>query len=363
MPPLTRRAILRAATPLASAAAAGTPTVTEWAATSPLRVMTRNLGLGAGLFSVLRADAIDPEGVYGKFDEVTDSGVSSRMRAVAEEVARERPAVVGVQEAATVRRGPAGGEATTTVVDFLGELRSALRALDAPYRIASRVTNADVSLPAAPSVGAPFTVRLTDSDALLVRADVSVREATAHNFRANVTASVSDRRITATRGYCLAELSVDGVPVTAVSTHLAAASRLVRRLQVGELLRALDGRDTAVAVLGDFNSGSVHGDGSAYDSLVAEFTDAWTVADGDGATCCQVPTLRNDRSRLAYRFDGVLVRGPVEPLAARLTGHTPDARVTVDDRTLWPSDHAGVVADLRVAPPLSDPVALVRSLL
>lgn len=360
MSSISRRAALRAAATLAPTVA---PAVPEWPATTETRVATRNLGLGAGLFGLLSADDVEPARVYAAFDDVRASGVSTRMRAIAAEIDRERPAVVGLQEAASVRRGPANEEATAGVVDFLDELQQALVARGTRYRVAASVTNADVSLPADPPDGASFTVRLVDRDVLLVRPDVPVVRTAAATYGVNASRTLGGRRLTATRGYCLADVLLDGVAVTAVATHLAASSGFVRRAQVGELLAALDGRDRATVLLGDLNSGPADDRGSAYHSLVTEFTDAWSIADGDGPTCCQVPTLTNDRSRLDRRVDVVFVRGPVEPLAVRRTGGSDDAKVTVGDRTLWPSDHAGVVADLRVAPSLADPRGVLRALL
>lgn len=360
VPPITRRAALRAAATLAPTVA---PSVPEWPATTETRVATRNLGLGAGLFGLLSADDLDPARVYATFDDVRASGVSTRMRTIAAEIDRERPAIVGLQEAASIRRGPSNEEATAGVVDFLDELQQALVARGTPYRVAASVTNADVSLPADPPDGAPFTVRLVDRDVLLVRPDVPVVGTSAATYDVNASRTVGGRRLTATRGYCLADVLLDGVAVTGVATHLAASSGFVRRAQVGELLAALDGRDDATVLLGDLNSAPADGGGSAYHSLATEFTDAWSVADGAGPTCCQIPTLTNDGSRLDRRVDVVFVRGPIDPLAVRRTGEAVDARVTVGDRTLWPSDHAGVVADLRVAPSLADPRGVVRALL
>lgn len=360
MSPLRRRDALRAAGALSTLSV---PRVSSWAATTETRALTWNLGLGAGLFQLLSADDLDPELVYAKYREVLDSGVPTRMRAIATEIAHERPAVVGVQEAATVLRGPPDCEVTEPVVDFLTQLQADLRGADAPYRVASTVENADITLPATPPDGESFTVGLVDRDALLVREDVVFEGTSAGNYEINVRTTVGDRTLTATRGYCLAALRLDGVATTAVSTHLASSSTTVRRVQAAELLDVLGGHTGAQLLLGDFNSGPNAGEGSAYASLTEEFTDAWTTADGDGVTCCQLPTLHNVNSRLRRRIDAVLVRGPVEPLSVRRTGEAPEARVDVGDRTLWASDHAGIVADLRVAPSLDDPREVVRALL
>ena len=363
MSPLSRRATLQALGTAGATSVRSTVRVPPWAGTTELRVLTRNLGLGAGLFQLLSADEVDPRRVYATYREILDSGVSTRMAAIADEITRERPDIVAVQEAATVSRGPANGHPDEPVARFLPRLQAALRAREAPYRVASMVENATVTLPAKPPDGEPFSVGLVDHDALLVREDVTVESTRAANYDINARATVGDRTLTATRGYGLARLRIDGVGLTAVSTHLASSSATVRRAQTGELLRALDARSGPLVLLGDVNSAPADGEGLAYASLAAEFTDAWAVADGGGPTCCQLPTLHNVDSRLRRRIDAVFVRGPVEPLAARRTGETSDARVDIGGRTLWPSDHAGVVADLRVGPSLDDPREIVRALL
>jgi endonuclease/exonuclease/phosphatase family metal-dependent hydrolase len=373
----------------APATAAGDPRrVPEWAASRETTVLTRNLALGADLLPLLEDRTVEPTDVYELFDAVRDSGVPERMAAIADEIVSTGPAVVGLQEAALIRRGPGDGPAEDPVVDFLEELVAALEARDATgagYRVAAASTNADVSLPAASEDGDRITVRLTDRDALLVREDVPVRRTATDQYAVNVTTVVEGRRITATRGFCRADVDVDGVIVRAFSTHLA-VSELARRAQAAELVGTVGEHDGPTVVLGDFNTGPYEGRDSAYTRLSHGLVDAWSVvgrgdgsgggsgadgggagggdaADGGPATCCQAPELDNDRERLRVRLDHVLTSGPVEPLELVQTGGTEDARVAVGDRTLWPSDHAGLFARLRVAPPLSDPTGVVGALL
>jgi len=62
-----------------------------------------------------------------------------------------------------------------------------------------------------------------------------------------------------------------------------------------------------------------------------------------GATCCQRADLRNEESLLDNRVDYVFSSGEFETLDSRRVGHRPKDRI----EGLWPSDHAGVVAELR----------------
>jgi hypothetical protein len=69
----------------------------------------------------------------------------------------------------------------------------------------------------------------------------------------------------------------------------------------------------------------------------------------DGFTCCQAPDLLNPNSTLSYRIDLVLTRG-VSVENIKLVGDQPSDRTLFppSDPPLWPSDHAGVLATLRI---------------
>jgi endonuclease/exonuclease/phosphatase family metal-dependent hydrolase len=80
----------------------------------------------------------------------------------------------------------------------------------------------------------------------------------------------------------------------------------------------------------------------------AGFSDAWKQVHptSDGYTCCQRADLRNPTSELSLRIDLVLTRGvSVEDI--QLVGDQPSDR-TLTDPPLWPSDHAGLLATLKI---------------
>lgn len=97
----------------------------------------------------------------------------------------------------------------------------------------------------------------------------------------------------------------------------------------------------------DFNS---KGDGTGtptYSKIIdAGFIDAWNIrGKGNGFTCCQAENLLNQVSLLDERLDLVLFRGDFKVKDIELVGNSQN------DRTLsglWPSDHAGVVATLKL---------------
>ena len=263
--------------------------------------MTRNLYLGADLFRLFGAGTVlDPTLVADRFQTVSESAVEARLAAVAAEIRATAPAVVGLQEVALVRiQAPSdyvgGGtpNAPTVVHDFLDTL---LSALGPEYGVAASVGNADEEFPAE-SGGRRFDVRLTDRDVILVRRDVEVRSRHAGTYWARLTGRTADGTVLSVRrGYCLASLRIGGTDLTAVTTHLEAASSFVRYLQAMELRSSLDGIPGPVVVLGDFNA--VPGD-ATYRLLTQGYRDAWAeaVPDASGDTCCQSSDLRNDVSR------------------------------------------------------------------
>lgn len=351
----SRRAVLGGAGGTLAGLGIGSVGTPPWLATTELTVATQNLGLGVRLFDLPGTGSVDPAIVHERFEQLRRNEPTARMGAIATELASQSPAVVGVQEAATVSRD---GD---VVADFLPDLLAGLADAGADYRIAVRVSNADVSFPGVGPDG-EYTLRYVDHDALLVRGDVPVERSDAANYGVNASTVVDGERVTATRGYCLADVRVDGVTVTAASTHLASADGRIRRAQAAELREALPERGS-IALLADLNSTPDDPAPSAYEILTERLVDAWVVADGEGPTCCQLPGLWNERSRLWSRIDYVLVGGSATPRSASRQLADPSVRVTVDGRTLWPSDHAGVVARLRVGPPLSEPRAVLDAVI
>jgi hypothetical protein len=86
------------------------------------------------------------------------------------------------------------------------------------------------------------------------------------------------------------------------------------------------------------------GDGGAYGILRrAGFVDAWTR--GGGLTCCHAVELHDPNPTLTKRVDLVLTKRGFRSLRIDVVGEEPADRT---EGGLWPSDHAGVVATLRL---------------
>ena len=100
-------------------------------------------------------------------------------------------------------------------------------------------------------------------------------------------------------------------------------------------------------LLGDLNSRADGSGTPTHANLLAEgFQDAWPqVHPADiGLTCCHGDDLRQVGGPFYSRIDYVLLHNGFKAVAAGIVGENPHDRLS----GLWPSDHAGVWARLRL---------------
>ncbi len=115
----------------------------------------------------------------------------------------------------------------------------------------------------------------------------------------------------------------------------------------GQGLKKVKKGAKTVAATGDFNT-DAYGNYSpaSYGILTKYFTDSWNVEkDGQGLSCCQNAELTNPVSENDLRIDFVLTHGKVTAQSSRTTNVTP---FRASPAPLWESDHAGVVAKLKL---------------
>ncbi|MGZ4495431.1 MAG: endonuclease/exonuclease/phosphatase family protein [Nocardioides sp.] len=306
-----------------------------------LRVATWNLYLGADLS--LLFDVGDPDLLQARVrvlrEQLAGTDTAERAVALAGILAREAPDLVALQEAARWTMAAPGG-AAGVLVDFLGALTAALDAAGTPYDVVGVVPafGGGMDLPDGARIG------LTGDNVCLVRRGGRATVRAERSGRFSVEHSIdtgTGLAFPVGRSWGLVEADVDGRPVTFAHTHTEAWHAGVRDAQRDELLDLLDELDPPVVLVGDLNATPREV------GVPAPYVDAWTAAGGDpaaGWTCGQDGDLCNEESLLRERIDYVFVRGA----AVRACTVVGDA---VDDRTpsgLWPSDHAGVVADLEL---------------
>jgi endonuclease/exonuclease/phosphatase family metal-dependent hydrolase len=319
-------------------------------------VMTRNLYVGSSFSHIL--EATDPvgfiQGATTFWANVQATNFPARAEALADEIAAERPDLVGLQEVSLFRTQvprDATTPATEVAQDRLQILLDALAARGLAYEVAASVTDFDAE---APVFGGPtglIDVRLTDRDVVLVGADVPglrVTGSQSGNYDARVVVASPVGPIPTPRGWNAVDARLGGERFRLVNTHLEPADQpLVQEAQARELVAGpLAGGRTTIA-LGDFNSAAGGSTTASYGILrAAGFDDAWSelTRRRPGFTCCQAELLDNPLSQLHERVDLVLLGEGAKAKEARLVGEDPADRIA----GLWPSDHAGVVATVRL---------------
>jgi endonuclease/exonuclease/phosphatase family metal-dependent hydrolase len=325
----------------------------------PVVVMTQNVYYGFDVGPILASQ--NPEEIpvlaAQAVQQVISANFPERAAAIAEEIDRKRPHLIGLQEVALFRiQSPgdavAGGTtpAETVLFDYLEILLSALAARGLDYRVAGKVQNVDVEIPmvANPDPLAFDDVRLTDFDVVLARGDVAVSNVAAGNFQAKLP--LENLGIEVPRGYVVvdADLGANRI-VHFANAHLEDTPFLpVQLAQAQELAAVLSGKPHPVILVGDFNSPAPSGDTCQF--LASQgYADVWTASPfrepGDGLTWGHASDLLNPAVQFTQRLDLVLIRDTrrLAPSTASVWGDELSERTSSG---LWASDHAGVTAQL-----------------
>jgi endonuclease/exonuclease/phosphatase family metal-dependent hydrolase len=317
-----------------------------------VRMVTQNMYVGASTDAVIAAQTPDQlaTAVAANYNNVLASKPAERAAAMAREIAQYRPDLIALQEAAILRTGN-GGPATTVRSDLLQSLLDELARLGQRYRAVAIIPGIDAQVPSA--LG--FDVRLSLQDAILVRAEpsdaIEVSNLQIEQFGIKLTLPTLLGPLSDTRGWAAIDVNIRGQRFRFVTTHLESNVPPIRVAQARELLLTAANTTLPVVMVGDFNipvDTSLDPSFPAYQAMInAGFTDAWRSkrAPDPGFTCCQAENLLNPTSLLNHRIDLVLFRGAFGVSDISLIGNQPA------DRTgsgLWPSDHAGVAATLRL---------------
>jgi endonuclease/exonuclease/phosphatase family metal-dependent hydrolase len=336
--------------PLAPSADAS-PAAAEAGVVPSVAVLTRNLYVGADVDAVIAAlvspsPEDDIPALTLAIQTLQHTDFTTRAGAIADEIARHRPHAVGLQEVSEIHIDLTPLNLPIALnLDFLPVLQQALAARGLHYRVAATIKNIE----AAPLPG----VSLVDFDALLVDADrVQVTDHSSHTYSLNIGQVAPG--VVLKRGWVSVLATVDGRPYQFASTHLesgnAAGLDQLRAVQASELAAAL-GTGTPTILMGDLNDqpGS-----PMYQALLgAGYTDLWTALRPGvkGFTCCHATDLSNQVAAFTQRIDYILARGlrsdgkPPQGSVAIL-GDQPSDRVMGPEGLIWPSDHAGLAADL-----------------
>ena len=360
----------------------------------PLTVMTYNVYIGADVLPLLGiTNLLEVPKLVGEiYEKAIASDFPARAKGIAKSIKAHQPHLIGLQEISLLRTQTpgdriAGGEvpAEEVVLDFLEILMDALKAEGLSYQVAVQVENIDVEMPMFTDAGGIVDVRLTDYDVILARSDVEIANPMNANYANALTIDMLGLAVK--RGYAAVDATVSGTTYRVVNTHLEAfeESRTMATVRVGqteELVESLRDETLPIILLGDFNT--VAYEGAGYQLLTsAGYLDVWdrglleiyhccliagdpacdacaaenakankinskliAMREGNqaGKTCCQDEDLLNEVSDLSVRIDQIFVRNmdlSSTTILSFTVGDKPSDRLPSG---LWPSDHAGVVA-------------------
>lgn len=360
-----------------------------------LKVMSRNIYLGADIFPALEAaqnpDPIAvPMAVTDVFQTVQQTNFPERAGALADEIERRKPDVIGLQEVSTWRTQIPGDflsgnqeQASDVAYDFLAILLAQLEARDLHYSVAASVDNADLELPMivgfqadgmTPAFG---DLRLSDRDVILIKDSPRISYSTTieNNFTVNGVTAIGGTSIEFTRGYAIADIHVRGADYRFVNTHLETGGTepyiTLQAVQMNELLQVIEAttpESLPVVLLGDFNSSptempftSTSGipglDGLALvppylQAVGTGYLDLWLSKPKarNGYTCCFDGAVSDEDAQLSERIDHIFLdpkHRQINKLKIKRLGQS-NADMT-DNSNLYPSDHAGLFGKIKLA--------------
>jgi hypothetical protein len=306
-----------------------------------------------------------PKAAAALWKYMSETNFPERARAIAEEVDRVQPHAIGLQEVSVFQvitpypmDAVPGLQPTIEELNFLVELQTALVERGLYYEPVSASENFEGFVPMenAQSPTGYSLIALIDLDVILVKDGVDYSNPYAKRFDTNEVVQLQGQQLVIYRGWASIDLSIEGLDFRFVTTHLEPQTTPeIQVAQGNELLAGLDEvagiyGDLPVIVTGDINSAADGSDTPTYGNLAnAGFEDAWGKR-GDGLTCCQAGDLLGPWE-LTRRVDVILLRGDFGLQEPGILGavHATIFGNKQADRTpsgLWPSDHAGVAADI-----------------
>jgi hypothetical protein len=327
-----------------------------------LKVMTYNVNEGTDFLQVLSATTPLEFllGVGQIVTQVQGTNPPERMQAVAAQILAAKPTLVSLQEVDQWYLGtfdPDAGACGTMALeyDMLQDLTNALAAQGGHYQVVEQVT--EITLPATPGLIPPSTflcAAVTDNNVILARTDLNPRSFQSSNpqsgqFAAFVPFPTPTGIVPITRSWASVDVQFHGSIFRFIGTHLESFVPPVREAQGAELRAGPANTSLPVIVAMDSNAQAfpLPQDPTYVDFMASGYNDVWQeiFPSTPGLTCCQNESDNNPVSELYQRIDLILTLGNIEGQNIALFGADPSTR-TPDG--LWPSDHAGVAAQVTV---------------
>ena len=340
-------------------------------------VMTQNLYQGTEFSHIQALAGANPtleqalEATTADYGTYLATRFKDRAMQIAAEIAQSRPALVGLQEVATWHAGafdPQHPFALPAPVseDFTQVLIGALAADGIHYAAVSRHDdNFTLAFPIVTPTGLT-AVGMVESGVILARTDLPPGQLKLSNpqsgsFDARIPLIPNPLDPDPPHGFQFTnswqsiDVKVRGKSFRFITTHLdaLAPNGVVSGPQAQELLAGPANTSLPVIVSGDMNSGLTTSP-PAYEAFIAGgLTDSWTAA-GLGPpplTCCHLAPndlVSDPSASYSEDLDHIFTRGDFSVLDEHLVGNlAPNPPPT---SFIWPSDHAGMVATLRIGP-------------
>jgi endonuclease/exonuclease/phosphatase family metal-dependent hydrolase len=327
-----------------------------------IAVMTRNVYFGTDVDYVMGATSMPDlmQRVAQAIQWFYSTDIYSRAEEFADEIARGLPNLVGLQEVATINI--LFPDATTETYNFRSIIEDAIAGRGLDYQFVEEVEDTNIWLPFLwPDPAGVGYVQLIDHDVVLARHDVGILDAVPMNFLA--TLPVPGLPIEIVRGFVSVKAKVGHKTYRFVNTHLEPDDLGVRQNQAFQLIEELASETLPTIIVGDLNTPAP--DGITYQTFLEHgYVDSWTINQVrpriPGNTSGHDPLLRNTEVDLEKRIDFIMVRSNVGtngihnigPVFAYVVGDELNDRFYFAydglNPWLWPSDHAGVVALLRI---------------
>ena len=373
-----------------------TPQVAASADEKPIKVMSRNLYLGADVGVALQLIPNLPAAAQFMWKQVQETDFSKRKDILVSEIQSESPDVIGLQEATIWYCQAKPWSKKVEVFNFTNQL---LQALNGTYIIAEK--DGRKAFNPGYSIGPiPFLTRVNDAktfqplfgqdhadcgfqigDALLIKSELKQYINQVGNTEYDAVYKVVPTLMEIYRGYTWADITMQGSNVRFVATHLESlwdANKVPKAAdQARQLVKDLASTQSPIVVIGDFNSdprdprqkgyanpgeqptasekcpaGSTQC--SAYKIMRdAKFTDAGPDASDpatftwgmnalltgpDPARKTAASTMGNTYG-FTDRLDYIFLKNGIDVLTSKIIGQAPP----------YGTDHAGVVAELNVS--------------
>jgi hypothetical protein len=327
-----------------------------------LRVMTYNADEGTDFLEIQHARNLNEFliAVGQTITQVRATNPPSRMQAVAKQLLAAKPALVSLQELDQWSSGPFDPVAQqcgilTLEFDMVQELLDALAAQGGSYELVVQGQQYDIQAPGLILPNTFVCIHATNRVLILARTDLDPSKfhwsnaQSAQYVARNVFSIPGVGQFPAPRAWVSVEAKFHDETFRFIGTHLDSDNASVRLQQGSELRIGPANTSLPVIIAMDSNAQAapLPQDPTYVDFITDGYSDVWSelFPATQGFTCCQAQLVNNPISQLSRRIDLIVTLGNVGAQNIALFG-ADQASKTPDG--LWPSDHAGVAAQLVV---------------